>query len=222
MQANPPHPHAYVRYENNGERKEDFLFWKSLMTRSTAVAILDLVKAIIVSNRTEWSECVYCVNCTVRWGCVFSFELAHRFSDFDRLAKLGYLDDIFSHLNDSTSVSMEKWWPCWMSEWAGRVDQPNFDPFENLWQRNVASRHHDQSCQWTPACFEHQSAWILPHPRCAVQLDRKPHCRYSDEAFTGLVAKEKENRTDLSCDSTSKLALSQKYLTTFWPHVASN
>lgn len=27
------------------------------------------------------------------------FELAHRFSDFEWLAKLGYLADIFSHLN---------------------------------------------------------------------------------------------------------------------------
>uniref|UniRef100_UPI003AABA6E5 zinc finger BED domain-containing protein 5-like n=1 Tax=Centroberyx gerrardi TaxID=166262 RepID=UPI003AABA6E5 len=49
---------AYVRYENNGEIKEEFLFCRSLPTRSTAEAIFDILNTFIVSNEIDWSKCV--------------------------------------------------------------------------------------------------------------------------------------------------------------------
>lgn len=49
---------AYVRYENNSEVKEEFLFSRSLPTRSTAEAIFDILNTFIISNGIDWSKCV--------------------------------------------------------------------------------------------------------------------------------------------------------------------
>ncbi|XP_062297923.1 zinc finger BED domain-containing protein 5-like [Scomber scombrus] len=72
------------------------------------------------------------------------FELAHCFNDFEWLAKLAYLADIFSHLNSlnlalqgsavsvfnvqhKVEATIRK-----LAQWKKRVDQGNYDSFENM------------------------------------------------------------------------------------------
>lgn len=61
----------------------------------------------------------------------------------------------------------------------------------------------------------------FPIPDVQCSWIENPFASHSDEALAGLSAKEQDNLVDLSCDSALKLAFSQKHLTNFWLHVAS-
>ena len=80
----------------------------------------------------------------------------------------------------------------------GRVDQSNFDPFENPSGEmrlpvNVVN-HVDERLRILRANL--RKYYHIPDVQCS------------------RIEKEKENLVDPSCDNASKLALSQKYLTT--------
>lgn len=335
---------AYIRYEKNGEIKEDLLFCRPLPTRSTAEAIFDILNAFVVSNGIEWSKCVgvstdgaramlgqhsgvvsrvkavapqaSSVHCSihrealaakkmplnlktvldqavkavnfiksrplqtrlfsvlcgemgsdhqqlllhteVRWlsrGKVLTrlfelrdevrvffldskFELAHCFSDFEWLAKLGYLADIFSHLNalnlalQGSAVNMFKVQHKVegairkLAQWDKRVDQSNYDSFENL-SDFLTKEERQLPIHVTNAIKEHlqglktQLREYFPPLDAQCSWIENPFGVHSDEAIAALSAKEQDSLLDLSCDTALKLVFSQKHLINFWLHVAS-
>lgn len=166
------------------------------------------------------------------------FELAHRFSDFEWLAKLCYLANIFSHLNglnhalqgtavimfnvqNKVEATIRK-----LALWAKRVDQSNYDSFENL-SDFLTKEQIQLPITVTNAVKEHlqglkmQLREYFPIPDVQCSWIENPFARHSEEALAALSAKEQDSLMDLSFDTALKLIFSQKNLINFWLHVAS-
>ncbi|XP_062294532.1 zinc finger BED domain-containing protein 5-like [Scomber scombrus] len=165
------------------------------------------------------------------------FELAHCFNNFEWLAKLAYLADIFSHLNSlslalqgsavsvfkvqhKVEATIRK-----LAQWKKRVDQGNYDSFENMSDfltkeetrlpntvTNAVKEHLEglktQLREYFPA-LDAQCSWI-----------ENPF-EVQDEALAVLSAKEQDGPLDLSYDTALKLVFLHKHLINFWLHVAS-
>uniref|UniRef100_A0A3B1IGP9 Uncharacterized protein n=1 Tax=Astyanax mexicanus TaxID=7994 RepID=A0A3B1IGP9_ASTMX len=167
-----------------------------------------------------------------------NFELSDRFTDFEWLAKLSYLSDIFTHLNglnlslqgksvtafhvqNKIEATIKK-----LDMWTKRVEQSNYESFDNLSDfltkenaslPNAVSRpivEHLQSLKmqlrdYFPALDVHFS-WI-----------ENPFVDICQGAFASLSASEEDRLIDLSCDSALKFIFSQKSLVNFWLHARS-
>uniref|UniRef100_A0AAR2KEL9 DUF4371 domain-containing protein n=1 Tax=Pygocentrus nattereri TaxID=42514 RepID=A0AAR2KEL9_PYGNA len=151
-----------------------------------------------------------------------NFELSDRFTDFEWLAKLSYLSDIFTHLNglnlslqgksvtafhvqNKIEATIKK-----LDMWTKRVEQSNYESFddlsdfltkENASLPNVVSR----------PIVEHLQSLKMQLRDYFPALDA--HFSWIENPFDSLI--------DLSCDSALKLIFSQKSLVNFWLHVRS-
>ncbi len=166
------------------------------------------------------------------------FELAHRFTDFEWLAKLAYLADIFSHLNglnlalqgaavntfnvqNKVEATIRK-----LALWAKRVDRSNCDSFENL-SDFLTKENMQLPITVTNTVKEHlqglktQLREYCPVPDAQCSWIENPFAGHSDETLAALSAKEQDSLLDLSSDTALKLVFSQKHLINFWLHVAS-
>ncbi|CAK6977302.1 zinc finger BED domain-containing protein 5-like [Scomber scombrus] len=150
------------------------------------------------------------------------FELAHCFNDFEWLAKLAYLADIFSHLNSlnlalqgsavsvfkvqhKVEATIRK-----LAQWKKRVDQGNYDSFENI-SDFLTKEETRLPNTVTNAVKEHLEGLKTQLREYFPALDRQ--CSWienpfevQDEALAVLSAKEQDGLLDLSCDTALKLA----------------
>lgn len=167
-----------------------------------------------------------------------NFPLSDRLSDFEWLAKLSYLSDIFNHLNgvnlslqgksvtafqvqNKIEATIKK-----LDIWAGRIRKSNSESFENL------SHLLTEEAMSLPTLVkklieEHlqglksQLRDYFPSPDAQVAWMENPFANLCEGAVTSLSAKEHDSLIDMSCDSALKLTFSQKTLTDFWIHTFS-
>ena len=110
--------------------------------------------------------------------------------------------------------------------WDKRVDQSNYDSFENL-SDFLTKEQIQLPITVTNAVKEHlqglktQLREYLPIPDVQCSWIENPFATHTDEALAALNAKEQDSLLDLSFDTALKLVFSQKHLINFWLHVAS-
>ncbi|XP_057184698.1 zinc finger BED domain-containing protein 5 [Triplophysa rosa] len=164
--------------------------------------------------------------------------LSDRLSDFEWLAKLSYLSDIFNHLNgvnlslqgksvtafqvqNKIEATIKK-----LDIWARRICKSHAELFENL------SHFLTEEATSLPASVkklieEHlqglksQLRDYFPSLDVQVTWMENPFANLCEGSVTSLSAKEHDSLIDLSCDSALKLTFSQKSLTDFWIHTLS-
>lgn len=167
-----------------------------------------------------------------------NFPLSDRLSDFEWLAKLSYLSDIFNHLNgvnlslqgksvtafqvqNKIEATIKK-----LDIWAGRIRKSNSESFENL------SHLLTEEAMNLPTLvkklievhlqgLKSQLRDYFPSPDAQVAWMENPFANLCEGAVTSLSAKEHDSLIDMSCDSALKLTFSQKTLTDFWIHTFS-
>uniref|UniRef100_A0AAR2INL2 DUF4371 domain-containing protein n=1 Tax=Pygocentrus nattereri TaxID=42514 RepID=A0AAR2INL2_PYGNA len=154
-----------------------------------------------------------------------NFELSDRFTDFEWLAKLSYLSDIFTHLNglnlslqgksvtafhvqNKIEATIKK-----LDMWTKRVEQSNYESFDDL---------SDFLTKENASLPNVVSRPIVEHLQ-SLKMQLRDYFPALDAHFTiaSLSASDQDSLIDLSCDSALKLIFSQKSLVNFWLHVRS-
>lgn len=166
------------------------------------------------------------------------FPLSDRLSDFEWLAKLSYLSDIFSHLNgvnlslqgksvtafqvqNKIEATIKK-----LDIWASRIRKSNSESFENL-SHLLTEEAVSLPTLVKKLIEEHlqglksQLRDYFPSPDAQVAWMENPFANLCEGAVISLSAKEHDSLIDMSCDSALKLTFSQKTLTDFWIHTFS-